>query len=63
MVDSDFNVDLADPEGSACAEEIVTALAIAGLEDTITHFFPRHKYWSRDGHTWNIRRNDRMVCS
>ena len=30
------------------------ALAEAGLEDMIFHFFPSLKPWSRDGHTWSM---------
>ena len=44
-----FNADLADPEGTTCAEDIAAALAATDLEDMSAHFLPSHKPWSRDG--------------
>ena len=63
LVVSNFNKDLDELKGSVRAEEIAAELATAGLENMSAHSFPRHKYWSRDGRTWIMRRGDRVVRS
>ena len=40
---SDFNTNLAAPEGQERNEGIAAALAEEGLEDMSGHFIPRHK--------------------
>ena len=53
-VAGNFNADLANPEGTARAEEISEELETSGLEYISTHFLLRRKYWSRDGRTWKM---------
>ena len=38
LVDSNFNAELDNPEGSARAEEIGAVLAVTGLYNTRDHF-------------------------
>ena len=40
---SDFNTDLAAPEGQALKEEISSVMAAVGLEYLSGHFLPWHK--------------------
>ena len=61
LVAGNFNADLANPEGIACAEEIDTALAAAGLEDMSANLSLMHKPWTRDWRIWIIRRRDWVV--
>ena len=61
LVAGNFNADLASPEGIACAEEIDTALAAAGLEDMSANLYLMHKPWTRDWRIWIIRRRDWVV--
>jgi hypothetical protein len=56
----DLNANLADPE-SARAGEIADTLAAHGLEDMFGHFRPRRPY--RDGHTWSMLRQGRLITS
>ena len=43
VVAGDFNVDIMAPEGNRRAENIVTDLATAGVEDMAQHFMPRSR--------------------
>ena len=61
LVAGDFNADIAAPEGDQRAENIVTELATAGLEDMARHFLPREKRWCRDRRTWGMRRKGQVV--
>ena len=63
MVAGDFNVDILAPEGNWRAENIVTDLAKAGVEDMVQHFMLRRRRWSRDRRTWDIRRKGQVVGS
>ena len=63
LMASDFNADIAAPEGDRQAEEIATELATEGLEDIARHFLPREKRWCRDRRTWGVRRKGKEVRS
>ena len=43
LVAGDFNLDLAEPEGTMRAEEITASLVDSGLEDMSDFFFLRKK--------------------
>ena len=58
-----FNTDLAAPEGQARDEEIVAAMAAAGLEYLSGHFLPRQKPWLKDSRTWCMRRKGKEIYS
>ena len=54
LVSGNFNIDLAEPEGTSRDEDIAEALAAAGLEYMSAPFLPMRKSWSRDGRIWNM---------
>ena len=63
MVEGDFNVDLATPEGGRRAEAIAMSLATEGLEDMARHFLLRERRRCRDRRTWGVLRKRREVRS
>ena len=63
MVAGDFNADIATPEGNRRAENIVTDIVTAGLEDMAQHFMPRSRRWNRKKRTWDMRRKGQVVQS
>ena len=63
LVEGNFNVDIAAPEGDRRAEDITTELATAGLEDMARHFLLQEKQWCQDRRTWGMLRKGREVRS
>ena len=63
LVEGDFNVNLATPEGDRRAEDIATTLATEGLEDMAKHFLPRESRWCQDRRTWGMLQKGREVRS
>ena len=59
LVEGDFNMNLASPEGDRRAEDIATTLAAEGLEDMEKHFLSRESRWCRDRSTWGMLRKGR----
>ena len=63
LVAVNFNADLAKPEGTTLAEDIVVTLEAADTEDMSAHFLPSIKPWSRDGSTWSMCRGYQVLHS
>ena len=63
LVVVDYNTDLVAPEGGEQDEDIVAAMAEAGLEYSIRHFLLHHKPWFRDDRMWCMRRGVHEVRS
>ena len=63
IVVGDFNTKLLGLEGYRREEEIVSTLAMKGLEDMSAHFLQRRRSWRRDGRTWCMIRAGREVRS
>ena len=59
----DFNTNLAAPESRAWDEDIVEAMAAAGLEYLSGHFLPHHKPWLKDSRKWCMCRRGRELPS
>ena len=58
-----INTNLAATERNSCGEEIMVAIATAGLEYTSVQFLSHCKTWARDGRTWYMIRQWREVQS
>ena len=60
---SNFNANLAAPEGQVRDEEIAASMFMSGIEDMSGHFLPRRKPWLRNGRTWIMLRGGQEVRS
>ena len=63
VVAGDLNTDLEDAENDQRGTEIAAATKEAGAEDMTTQFIPRKRRWGREGWTWSMVREGKVVRS
>ena len=63
MVVLDLNTDIADPEENRIDSAILAALSDTVMEDMSGHFLPFRITWERNGWTWIIIIQGRVVRS
>ena len=56
-------MDLEDPETDRRGTEIAAAMTAAGVEDMTAHFLPRRRIWGREGRTWSMVQESKVVQS
>ena len=63
IVAGDFNVELDKMSGRGWNEEIVAAVAMAGLGDLLGHLLLRQRVWCKVWMTWAVVTQGRVVRS
>ena len=63
LVDGNFNVNLAAPEGRRRRKEITSDILTVGLEELYVYFLLGQTSWARDCRTWCMKLCGREVRS